>query len=215
MQTDSSNPSSTRRERQVLRKKEEILAAATRIFGAKGFSATTTKDIANEADIGESTLYNYFESKREIMMAIMGEYKRLFDADFQEATALANPEAFIDLVDRTIDLFTSRTFFIRALIAEAWIENDILDNYVTPRLQQLSSILTGFFSNGVSGGLFRPIDPQLVSQFAMGMFFSIVIPIARGVKPAPTPRDRRALAEAMVSVLINGIHSHEGSLHTH
>ena len=215
MQTDSSNPSSTRRERQVLRKKEEILAAATRIFGAKGFSATTTKDIANEADIGESTLYNYFESKREIMMAIMGEYKRLFDADFQEATALANPEAFIDLVDRTIDLFTSRTFFIRALIAEAWIENDILDNYVTPRLQQLSSILTGFFSNGVSGGLFRPIDPQLVSQFAMGMFFSIVIPIARGVKPAPSSRDRRALAEAMVSVLINGIHSHEGSLHTH
>jgi len=215
MQTDSSNPSSTRRERQVSRKKEEILAAATRVFGAKGFSAATTKDIANEADIGESTLYNYFESKREIMLAILGDYKRLFDTDFREATTLASPEAFIDLVDRTIDLFTSRKFFIRALISEAWIENEILDNYVTPRLQQLCSILAGFFSSQIKAGSFRPIDPQLVSQFAMGMFFSMVIPIVRGSKPVPSPEDRRALAEAMVSVLIDGIHSDEGRLHIH
>ena len=94
MQKNVLNETSTRRERQVQRKKEEILAAATRVFAAKGFSAATTKDIANEADIGESTLYNYFDSKREIMLAIMDEYKQLFDADFREATALAKPRSF-------------------------------------------------------------------------------------------------------------------------
>jgi AcrR family transcriptional regulator len=212
MQKKILKPSSPRRERQVQRKKEEILAAATRVFAAKGFSAATTKDIANEADIGESTLYNYFDSKREIMLAIMDDYKQLFDADFREATSLASREAFVELVDRTIDLFTSRVFFIRALIAEAWIDNDILENYVTPRLQQLSGILRGFFSKEIKDGLFRPIDPQLVSRLAMGMFFSLVIPVARGVEPAPTPKNRRALAEAMVSVLIDGIHSHDGNM---
>jgi len=206
------NQASTRRERQVQRKKEEILAAATRVFAAKGFSAATTKDIANEVDIGESTLYNYFDSKREIMLAIMYEYKQLFDADFQEATAVASPEAFVELVDRTIDLFTSRAFFIRALIAEAWIDNDILENYVTARLQQISGILRDFFSQEIKSGLFRPIDPQLVSRFAMGMFFSLVIPVVRGVEPAPTPKDRRALAEAMVSVLIDGIYSQNANV---
>ncbi len=39
------------------------------------------------------------------MLAIMDEYKQLFDADFQEATALASRDAFVDLVDKTIDLF--------------------------------------------------------------------------------------------------------------
>ena len=213
MQKNGSNQPSARRDRQIKRKKEEILTAATRVFAAKGFSAATTKDIANEADIGESTLYNYFESKREIMLAIMDEYKELFDADFQQATALASREAFVELVDKTIDVFTSRVFFIRALIAEAWIDNDILENYVTTRLQQISGILRDFFSKEINAGLFRPIDPQLVSRFAMGMFFSLVIPIARGVEHPPTPVDRRALAEAMVSVLIEGIHSQHAGIH--
>jgi len=215
MQKNVLNQASMRRERQVHRKKEEILKAATRVFAAKGFSAATTKDIANEADIGESTLYNYFDSKREIMLAIMDEYKQLFDADFQEATAVASRDAFVELVDRTIDLFTSRAFFIRALLAEAWIDNDILENYVTTRLRQISGILRDFFSKEIKAGLFRPIDPQLTSRFAMGMFFSLVIPVARGVEPAPAPKDRRALAEAMVSVLIDGIHSQHGTKQNH
>jgi AcrR family transcriptional regulator len=207
MQKTALNQATRRRERQVQRKKEEIQAAATRVFAAKGFSAATTKDIANEADIGESTLYNYFDSKREIMLAILDDYKQLFDADFQEATALASREAFVELVDRTIDLFTSRVFFIRTLIAEAWIDNDILQNYGSVRLRQISGILRDFFSKEIKSGLFRPIDPQLASRLAMGMFFSLVIPVVRGVEPAPKPEDRRALAEAMVSVLIEGIHS--------
>ena len=146
------------------------------------------------------------------MLSIMDEYKQLFDADFGEATALPSREAFVELVDKTIDLFTSRAFFIRALLAEAWIDNDILENYVTPRLQQVSGILGGFFSEQIKAGLFRPIDPQLVSRIAMGMFFSLVIPVARGVEPAPTLKDRRELAEAMVSILIDGIHSHNGNM---
>ncbi len=213
MQKTTLTQAARRRERHVQRKKEEIITAATRVFAAKGFSAATTKDIANEADIGESTLYNYFDSKREIMLAIMDDYKQLFDADFREATALPGREAFVELVDKTIDVFTSRIFFIRALIAEAWIDDDILENYVTNRLQQISGILRDFFSKGIEAGLFQSIDPQLVSRFAMGMFFSLVVPVARGVEPPPTPEDRHALAEALVSVLIDGIHSHDRSMH--
>ncbi len=213
MQKNVLNQTSTRRERQVQRKKEEILGAATRVFASKGFSAATTKDIANEADIGESTLYNYFDSKREIMLAIMDQYKQLFDADFREATSLASREAFVELVDKTIDLFTTRVFFIRTLLAESWIDNDILENYVTPRLQQISGILGDFFSKETKAGAFRLIDSRLVSRLAMGMFFSLVIPVARGTEPAPSPKDRRVLAEAMVSVLIDGIHSHKGSMY--
>jgi len=197
----------TRRKRQIQRKKDEILLASTRVFAAKGFSATTTRDIANEADMGESTLYNYFTSKREIMLALLNQYGQLFDADFQEASTLASPAAFVDLIDRTIELFTSRATFMRALIGEAWIDDDILENYVMARLRQIYDVLMEFFSREIKSGVFRPVDPQLVSRFAMGMFFSLVIPVVRGAEPTPTPEARRALAEAMVSVLIEGIHS--------
>ncbi len=205
---------SSRRERQIRRKRSEILAAAARVFAAKGFSAATTKDIAAEADIGESTLYNYVESKREIMLAILDDSAELFDEYFQEASAVASREAFVEFVDRTIDLFTGRALFMRTLIGEAWIDDDILQNYVTARLSKISGVLATFFSKQMQAGLFRRVDPRMLARLAMGMFFSLVIPIARGVQLVPSPRERKALAETMVSVLIDGVNAQHAGRRT-
>lgn len=47
-----------------------ILAAAERLFTAKGVEKTTMDDIAKEAEYSKATLYVYFESKEEIVNAI-------------------------------------------------------------------------------------------------------------------------------------------------
>jgi len=112
MQKTPLTQASTRRERQVQRKRKRSLRLRPVSSPPKGFLRQPPKISPNEADIGESTLYNYFDSKREIMLAIMDDYKQLFDADFHEATALLSREAFVELVDKTIDVFTSRVFFI-------------------------------------------------------------------------------------------------------
>lgn len=54
--------------RQVLTdfRRQEILAAALKIFGSKGFAATRAEDIAAEAGIAKGTLYLYFHSKEDI-----------------------------------------------------------------------------------------------------------------------------------------------------
>jgi len=45
---------------------ENILKAAKLLFSTKGYAATTTKDIANLAEISEVTLFRHFESKRKL-----------------------------------------------------------------------------------------------------------------------------------------------------
>jgi AcrR family transcriptional regulator len=50
-------------------RREEILRAAIRIFGKKGFAATCVEDIADAAKIAKGTLYLYFKSKEEIYTA--------------------------------------------------------------------------------------------------------------------------------------------------
>jgi AcrR family transcriptional regulator len=50
-------------------RREEILRAAIRIFGKKGFAATCVEDIADAAKIAKGTLYLYFKSKEEIYRA--------------------------------------------------------------------------------------------------------------------------------------------------
>ncbi len=48
-----------------------ILAAAERLFAEKGTEGTTMDDIAREAEYSKATLYVYFQSKEEIVGAIL------------------------------------------------------------------------------------------------------------------------------------------------
>jgi AcrR family transcriptional regulator len=47
-------------------RREEILTAAIKVFGKKGFAATCVGDVAEAAKIAKGTVYLYFESKEEI-----------------------------------------------------------------------------------------------------------------------------------------------------
>ncbi|HEX7393989.1 MAG TPA: TetR/AcrR family transcriptional regulator [Anaerolineaceae bacterium] len=204
------NPSSTRRDRQIQRKRQEILAAATQVFARKGYASTTTKDIANEADLGESTLYNYFESKRDILLAILEENHVLFDTLFEMTQGLANRNSLIELFDRTLEIFSERIFFLRTILSEAWVDNDVLNNYVVLRLKQASQLIEDFIAIQIKAGVFRPIDPAMGSRLALGMFFSLVLPALRGIEPPPSPQQRRAWAESVVSFLLDGIRTRVG-----
>ncbi|WP_393915931.1 TetR/AcrR family transcriptional regulator [Halostreptopolyspora alba] len=50
-------------------RREEILAAAVRVFARKGFAATRIDDVAREADIGKGSVYLYFDSRDALLSA--------------------------------------------------------------------------------------------------------------------------------------------------
>ncbi len=64
-------PAAPTSRRQVLTdfRRKEIIAAALKTFGAKGFAATRAEDIAVQAGIAKGTLYLYFGSKEDIYVA--------------------------------------------------------------------------------------------------------------------------------------------------
>ncbi len=66
------NPEVTmnRRERQVLERRNEILAAARKLFETKGYPETSMEEIAETADVARGTLYNHFQSKAEVLVAL-------------------------------------------------------------------------------------------------------------------------------------------------
>lgn len=60
-----------RRERQKRRNEARILRAAARLFEAKGYEATSMKDVARRAGLAVGTLYNYFDSKPDLVLALV------------------------------------------------------------------------------------------------------------------------------------------------
>ncbi len=56
----------TRRERDELRKRSEILEAALEVFAARGFHSTTMAQISKTSQYPLGTIYKYFPGKKEI-----------------------------------------------------------------------------------------------------------------------------------------------------
>ena len=53
--------------------KEKILKHALKLFSAKGFKATTVRDISGSIGIKQSALYNHFKNKDEILETLISD----------------------------------------------------------------------------------------------------------------------------------------------
>lgn len=68
-----------RRKEDTLRRIEQ---AGSTLFGSRGYEATSTREIAEAADIAAGTLFNYFPEKRALLIHLM---QRQIDAALERA----------------------------------------------------------------------------------------------------------------------------------
>ncbi len=54
------------RDRQKVRRREDMLIAARTLFVERGYSSTTMEAIAEQADVGVATVYTYFKNKEGV-----------------------------------------------------------------------------------------------------------------------------------------------------
>lgn len=198
-----------RRQRRIARRRSEILAAAARVLADKGYANTTTKEIADAADIAEGTLYNYFGGKREILLAIAHEGQAPIEALLQDVHKLQGRDDIIALVESGLDVFMSQLPFTRTLLLEAWFDDVILQDFVLNRFQRVGQLVGAYIATRVGEGGFRPVDPSLTTRMVLGMFMGVILPVLRGVAPPPSPEERHTLAQAIVDLLLDGIRVRE------
>jgi len=195
----------TRRERRIQRQRKAIMDAAAGLFAQKGYMATTTKDIAQSVDVGESTLYGYFSSKQEVLEAILNQQAEVVDTVLDHLSELKGRESFVELVDLLMEKLLSTLVYTRVVIAEAWIDDEVLKVFVLTRWQPVLKILQAFIAERVSAGSLRPIDPSLGARMIAAVFIGATLPMLRGIEPPPSARQRRSLAKAIVDLLFDGL----------
>ncbi|NBO21259.1 MAG: TetR/AcrR family transcriptional regulator [Rhodobacteraceae bacterium] len=64
-------PAEGRVARRQARNRNALIAAARRIMSEKGIDAATMAEIADLADVGAGTVYNYFKSKEDLAVAVL------------------------------------------------------------------------------------------------------------------------------------------------
>src|SRR3974390_857796 len=60
-----------RREREKLRQRQEILAAALDLFSQKGYHNVSMHEIAEKAEFAIGTLYKFFQNKEDLYKALV------------------------------------------------------------------------------------------------------------------------------------------------
>jgi AcrR family transcriptional regulator len=204
--TDGILPSraETRRDRRIARKRSEIMTAVAQVFAQRGYAGTTTKDIAQAADVGESTLYNYFQNKRDIFIAIASQKAKTID-DLIGAARPQNPQEMIGLMDKALEIILSQAPYTRSLLIEAWMDNDLFESFLRIRLRRVQQFIQDIIAEEIAAGNFRPMDPVLGARILIAMTIGAVLPVLRGDEAALTPEQRHAVAETIITVLLNGL----------
>jgi AcrR family transcriptional regulator len=67
------NTLTTRKEREKQNRRCDIIKAARIVFARRGFNEATLDEIADVAEYGKGTLYNYFQSKEELFDAVIDD----------------------------------------------------------------------------------------------------------------------------------------------
>jgi len=194
-----------RRQRRIARRQQEIVTAAARIFAEQGYTHTTTKEIATAADMAEGTLYNYFDGKHAILLAILAHFQQPIDAVMENIAQLQTREDIVALVERGLDVFVTQLDFTRTCLTEMWVDNAIMEQIVLERLNAINKKVKDFITRKMEEGIFRSLDAGMVSQMILGMVLALILPIMRGSAPVPTVEERHALAETVVSLLLDGL----------
>jgi AcrR family transcriptional regulator len=102
------------RERKKARTRQAIAAAAARLFAQHGYEQVAVRDVAREAEVSEQTVYNYFQTKEQLVtdydQQVQDELSRLIRARAPGTTpATAIREFVLDTVEG-----------IRRVPAEQW-----------------------------------------------------------------------------------------------
>ena len=86
-------------------RRQQLLHVAMRLFSERGFSGTTTKEIAGAASVSEATVFKHFANKDELYSAILDH--KACDRSFQ------NP--FEEIADKIAEKDDFGVFYTMAL----------------------------------------------------------------------------------------------------
>jgi AcrR family transcriptional regulator len=163
----------SRREREKLRQRQEIMDAALGLFCEKGYHNVSMHEIAKEAEFAIGTLYKFFRGKESLYEALMLDLSDKFRSVLGEAVE-KGPDAAARLrnyVAAKGKVFCDNAKIIRLYFSEThgagFSVFSGLDREIRNRRKEFLNRLAVVFKEGMEEGLFAPIASPFVLAVAL------------------------------------------------
>jgi AcrR family transcriptional regulator len=204
--------SPTREERKeaiTKQRRQQILDAALAIFSEKGFAEATTAEIARTAGIAEGTIYKYFPSKRELMVAVIKTFAltepllSLFD----HAGETDFPAFFTAVLENRMNLIEgSKKGEPLLLMGELLRDPELKEIFNRQVIRPIITTMEKFYGSGVTAGYFRPLDTTIITQAMGGLVIGLLmLNLLEGESSPLKGISRQKLATEIVELVLKGI----------
>jgi len=156
-------------------KKDDILKAALRLFVEQGEQATSMKWIAKEAKCGIGTMYNYFQSKDELISELYVEIKTKLFTYILEALDTNAPvkQQFIDIWLKVIDYAILNPIEYKFL--EIFSHSPKISKQATEEVNKLIYPVLEIFEKGKREGIIKNQDTLQLVIFTNGAITASVL----------------------------------------
>lgn len=176
--TDSQNETKGRVARRQQRNREALIQAASVVMSEKGVDASTMLEIAERADVGAGTVYNYFKSKDELAVAVLEEMMHQLALRIEEVTI-----AFEDPAQ--VYAFGVRTVLVTATTDVRWKQMLYRSEVIADALfRRMGPFAIRDLRRATDAGRFKIPNAELVWRLTAHAIVGICLAIATDAIPS-------------------------------
>lgn len=164
----------SRKERERILRRTEILSAAMDVFSEKGFSRATLEEIAERAEFGKGTLYNYFANKEELFEAVIADvFDRFVDIADHYCGQTDRPvkETLQGIADAMLRFLHERSRLVFLLMRE--IHQPSRKSFVTVLFPDLLALLEQPFEQARLRGEIADLPGRRLAYLYLNMLFAL------------------------------------------
>jgi len=197
-----------------------MLDAAIAVFAEKGYAEAKMDEIAERAEFGKGTLYNYFADKRALLFAVIDEVYdemvALVEEYFAREAEAPRParDTFRDFIALLVGFFLEREAVFRILMKEAhrlMLEDDGEHReYLYGQRERLVHAIEGPLKEAMRRGMLRQVHAHGVAHLLIGNVYGFLM-YACGPSERPTrgqgkpPKTPGEAADFITTVLFDGL----------
>ncbi len=209
MSTDKALEKEAPQAREKSTTRDKLLEAAIKLFAEKGFNGTTTKEIAEKAEVNEALIFRHFSTKRDLYGAIIE--KKIFEEPGIEITLETHKDSkddalvFTAIATRMFDRCGKDPSFMRLLHFSALEGHDLSDMFFETYVEYINMLIYDYIETRIKEGALRNVNPLYASKAFIGMVVNQIIAQELFGEKKRGKIDQEQLIATFVGIFLNGI----------
>jgi AcrR family transcriptional regulator len=151
-------------------RRQQIVEVATRLFARQGYEGTTTRQIAEAAEVNEAIIFRHFTTKEDLYWAVIEDQCRMRAGREKLEQALGSGQNDEQIFTSIASEFLSRDATLpRLLLFSALERHEVSQRFFKVHVASYYEILGDYIRRRIEDGVFRDVDPILAARSFFGM----------------------------------------------